>query len=242
MKTVKQSFLLLMLAIGIPAVVYAAPPEDKCFAYFPTRKGASLEYTVHDIKNGSNKGTIRQTVSDVTNTGNGLKIVVKSERVDQNVRINQKGTYSVSGEIEMRCENGIFYADVRTLLDNKTSMYKAGDKKLSGNDLQLPAEMSAGQSLPDADISIGAETAGLPIPPISISVFNRKVKSVESVTTPAGTFECYKIESEVEMAPVAVSNLIVTQWIARGVGIVQSETYDEDGKLVSKMQLAKLEE
>lgn len=244
METKKISLVLLLLFFvnTLTFFAFAQKSDGKCKAYFPTIQGAVLEYTVRDIKNGSNKGTIRQTVSDVIDTDNGLKIIAKSERTDQNVRIDQQGTYSVSGEMEMRCENGIFYTDVRSLLDSKTAMYKGGDAKLSGTDLQLPAQMSPGQSLPDADISIGAETAGLPIPPITIEVVNRRVEAVESITTPAGTFNCYKITCEVEMHPVISSYMRLVQWIAEGVGTVKSETYEENGKLISDMILTGLKE
>ena len=234
--------LWLLLANAFIFVASAQNSDDKCNAYFPTTKGAVLEYVVHDIKNGSNKGVIRQTVMEVVDTADGLKIIAKSERIDKNERPDQKGTYSASGEIEMRCKDGIFYADVRSLLDSKTSMYKGGDKKLSAVDLQLPARMSPGQLLPDAELTIGAETAGLPIPPIIISVVNRKVTALESVTVAAGTFECYKIECELEMTPVVNSYGRLVQWIAAGVGTLQSETYDEDGRLISKLQLTKWKE
>lgn len=243
MKTKINIFVLLILLFtnALVFAVFAQQTNDNCKAYFPTTVGATLEYAVDDIKN-SNKGTIRQTVTDVVDTENGLKIIARSERIDENNRIDQKGQYTVSGEIEMRCEDDVFYTDVRSLLDSKTSMYKGGDKKLSGVDLQLPAQMSPGQSLPDAEISIGAEVANLPIPPITISVVNRKVMATESVTTPARTFECYKIECELEMHPVVTSYTRLVQWIAAGVGTVKSETYDENGKLISKMILTGLKE
>lgn len=241
MKTKKAISALSIIFLANVVLFYASAQKinNTCKTYFPTVVGSVLEYKVDDIKN-SNKGTIKQTVADVVDTENGLKIIVRSERIDENIRIDQKGEHKVSGTIEMRCEGGVFYTDVRSLLDSKTSMYKSGDSKLSGVDLQFPANMSPGQSLPDAEISIGAEVANLPIPPITISVTNRKVMSTEKVSTPSGTFECYKIECEVEMHPVVSSYLRIVQWISEGIGTVKSETYDENGKLVSKMILTKL--
>lgn len=244
MKTTKISsiFLLLFFASAFLFSAFAQKRNGNCNAYFPTTPGTVLEYAFRDVKNGSNRGTIRQTVTNVTDTGNGLKIIAKSERTDQNVRVGQEGTYSTSGEITMRCENGVFYADVRTLLDNQIGIYKGGDAELSGTELQLPGKLSPGQSLPDADISIGAGRVGLPIPPITIEVVNRQVKAVESITTPAGTFNCYKIMCEVEMHPVVTSYTRLVQWIAEGVGTVKSEMYDEAGKLMSETILTGLKE
>ncbi len=243
MKTQKNISVLsiLLYTNALVFAVSAQQTNNNCKAYFPTTVGATLEYAVDDIKN-SNKGTIRQTVLDVVDSGSGLIITARSERIDENDRVDQKGQYTVSGEIEMRCEDGVFYTDVRSLLDSKTSMYKGGDKKLSSVDLQLPVQMSPGQSLPDAEISIGAEVANLPVPPITISVVNRKVMTVESITTPAGTFDCYKVECELEMHPVVTSYTRLVQWISAGVGTVKSETYDENGKLISKMILTGLKE
>jgi hypothetical protein len=64
------------------------------------------------------------------------------------------------------------------------------------------------------------------------------VVAQESVTTPAGTFNCYKIESETS-SKVMLQNVKAktTSWIAEGIGTVKAEVYDDKDRLQSTMEL-----
>ena len=62
-----------------------------------------------------------------------------------------------------------------------------------------------------------------------MNVTNRKVEGKESVTTPAGTWECFKITSKnkinMKMGPIGVPmNIDNTEWFAPGFGVVKTES------------------
>ncbi|MGB8192458.1 MAG: hypothetical protein WCF67_11095, partial [Chitinophagaceae bacterium] len=64
---------------------------------------------------------------------------------------------------------------------------------------------------------------------LTLNVTDRKVEAKESVTTPAGTWECYKISSKnkihVKMGPIGIPmNMEVTEWFAPGFGVVKTES------------------
>jgi hypothetical protein len=63
-------------------------------------------------------------------------------------------------------------------------------------------------------------------------MFNRKVEALESITTPAGTFECYKLTYDMEIKSMIKMTVKATQWVARNVGAVKTESFDKNGKLV----------
>ena len=67
---------------------------------------------------------------------------------------------------------------------------------------------------------------------ITMNISNRKVDAVESITTPAGTFECYKISYDVAMKMMMNMKSKGVEWYAKGVGLVKNETYSSDGKLL----------
>ena len=62
-----------------------------------------------------------------------------------------------------------------------------------------------------------------------MTITNRTVQGQESVTTPAGTWNCYKITCKTKITgKAAIFNipttiLDVTEWYAPGVGIIKSE-------------------
>jgi hypothetical protein len=62
------------------------------------------------------------------------------------------------------------------------------------------------------------------------------------VTTPAGTFECYKLTYDMiidfMMGSMEMKNV---QYITEKYGAVRTETYDSDGKLLNYTVLQKVE-
>jgi hypothetical protein len=74
-----------------------------------------------------------------------------------------------------------------------------------------------------------------------VNLSNRKCAAIESVTTPAGTFECYKITQDVEAKAIVKVLATDITWLAEGVGVVKSESYDKKGKLMGSSQLTKFE-
>ena len=67
------------------------------------------------------------------------------------------------------------------------------------------------------------------------------VVGMESVTTPAGTFYCYKINHETsskDMLQTVTSKS--ASWIVEGVGTVKSESYDRRGRLLGSTELVSL--
>lgn len=62
----------------------------------------------------------------------------------------------------------------------------------------------------------------------------------EQVSTTAGKFDCVKI-SYLKRTKIVLksTNVRVTEWYAKGIGLVKSETYDMEGSLKAKTMLVK---
>ena len=76
---------------------------------------------------------------------------------------------------------------------------------------------------------------------MKFDIKNRKVEKKDSITTPAGTFECYKITYNMDMKTMFKRSIKVTQWLASGIGLVKTETYNQKGELEGYSELTKLE-
>jgi hypothetical protein len=91
------------------------------------------------------------------------------------------------------------------------------------------------------EIKSGLES-GFVVLTINMNVTNRKVESFETVETPAGKFECVKItydsESKTKLFKTTSTNI---EYLAKGVGVVKTETFDKKGRKSSSMMLTKLE-
>jgi hypothetical protein len=109
--------------------------------------------------------------------------------------------------------------------------------KLEGGSLELPSSMKAGDLLKNGDMKISFSNNGMNVMSITIVVTNRKVEAIETVTTPAGTYECYKITYDLATKMMINVKTKAAEWYAKGVGLVKSETYSLDGKLMGSSVL-----
>jgi hypothetical protein len=67
------------------------------------------------------------------------------------------------------------------------------------------------------------------------------VTAKERLTTPAGGFDCVKIESEVSTKVLIINRKVGNiSWLAPGVGTVRAEYYDDKGRLESTKELISL--
>lgn len=85
------------------------------------------------------------------------------------------------------------------MIDPKSmESFKDMEVSFSGSDMTFPSSLSVGQVLEDASITMAASSGGMTLMKMTINITNRKVVSSESVTVPAGTFDCYKITYDLE--------------------------------------------
>jgi hypothetical protein len=120
------------------------------------------------------------------------------------------------------------------------SAYKDMEVTMDGDYLEIPADLEVGQNLPDGTISMQVKMAGagMNLSDIKVNIINRKVEAEESVTTPAGTFNCVKLtyDTETDMKAMGMGRKMLfksTDWLAEGVGVIKTESYDDKGKLMS---------
>jgi hypothetical protein len=100
--------------------------------------------------------------------------------------------------------------------------------KVEGENLEYPSTLSVGQSLKDGTITVTAENSPMPIN-ITLNILNRKVEAKETITTPLGTFETFKITSNSVMKTKMGISMTMeyesTEWLAKDVGVVKSESF-----------------
>ena len=192
---------------------------------YPVKEGTIIEYKDFDAKDKLTGSSI-QTISKVVEDGSNLTVGIDFQGFDK------KGENLLNGNFEVRCIDGTFYMDMKNMLDAAAlSAYKEMEVEVNSNDLAYPSNMSAGTKLPDADITVGISSGGVKMFTMTVYITNRLVDAIESVTTPAGTFECFKTSFDMETKMMIKIQAKATQWIAEDVGMVRTENYNKKGKL-----------
>lgn len=223
----KRTRILFVIALAF--VLSGVISAQDC-GYYSMSKGMVLAYQNLDAK-GKVTGTNRTTCLDVSTLGSTTLYKIKGEYADAKNNLTSR-------EFEMRCEDGNFYVDMQSLIDPKSMEgFKDMEISVDANDMMYPSVLIAGQVLPDANITISAATGGVNLMNMIISISNRKVVGTESVTVPAGTFECYKITYDLETKLMFKIASTVTEYINMGVGNVKTETFDKKGKLAASTVL-----
>jgi hypothetical protein len=216
--------LLLCLVFGTTTVV--ALNAQECPVYYPDLKGAVLDYKQYD-KKGSLIGSSSQEITDITKLPSSITINIKAESFDA------KGKSMGSVNLTARCEGGIYYIDMKGLMGQQNlEAYKDMEMTVTGGNLEIPQNMKAGDMLKSGDMKMAFSSGGMTIMNMMISISNRKVEAVETITTPAGSFECFKISSDMAVKTFVNVKTKSVEWYAKGVGLVKNETYGTDGKLL----------
>jgi len=138
----------------------------------------------------------------------------------------------------------VLYADAKVAMPQENmAAYKDMEVKAEETFIEYPSSLSADQSLKDVNFKMEMYNKGTLFVTITFDEVNRKVINKESITTPAGTWDCWKITYDMKFkastAPLNIGipfNMLVTEWFCPGFGIVKSETYTKNGKLVGLQQ------
>ena len=208
--------------------------SQECQPYYLAEEGAVREMASYDKKDKLT-GTTVQTVKEIRVSGD------KTEWTIGTVSKDDKGKEISSGDLHMSCEGGIFKMDMKNFVDEETlKSFEGMEITMDATDLDYPAVLTAGQALKDGDITIKVSNQGMPVMTMVVRIYDRKVEAVEDITTPAGTFSCYKMTSTIETKTMFTIVAKSTDWIAAKVGSVRSESYDKAGKLTGYMVLTSL--
>lgn len=221
--------LIILTALSF-IVLTSFVSDDNCEGYFPYKEGTELEYTHYD-KKGKEEGRSTMVLKEKKNTDKGLEIVMGTTVFDK------KDNEAASGDFIVRCEGDKFYMDMNNMLPPET-LEAMGEMEVEveSDFLEFPSSPQAGQSLPDGTMKVTTSMNGIPMMTITVFVTDRKIEGFESITTPAGTFECLKYTFKTStkmMFTVETENIT---WMAKDVGNVRSESYSK-GKLEGYTEL-----
>ena len=207
--------------------------SQECKAYIPYEKGTKLEMTSYNQKDKVT-GIINQEVTDVKTEDNSTIFSVHQKFEDE------KGKNPMETDMTFTCTGETFLVDMNMYVNNEQmEAYKDMQVEVTTDQLEVPFNYSPGQNLDDGTITIKL-ISGSPISlNFVISVINRKVEGKESITTPAGTFECLKLTQDIVTKAGFTITMNSIEWYAEGVGVVRSESYKK-GKLEGYTELTKV--
>jgi hypothetical protein len=218
-------------------VIFAAAAVYADGVFFPSKKGIVLTTANYDGK-GKLEGYVRMSVKGVTGSaGSGGEgtIVYTVQALDRKMRLDKpKGE---APEYAAPVAGGV----VELGIEPWAALSGGRDVKVAGTQMVMPSNLAPGDKIKDSNVSMTLTMAVIGEVTADVATTGQKCTGVETITAPAGTFECHKVERK----SVTVANMLgkvtlvnnSTTWYARGIGVVKSLTYDEKGKLKGSSEL-----
>jgi len=207
-----------------------------------------LIYRVLD-NNGKPTGELRQRVVNLTSTEREES---KKRKVSEYTATLKSGLYNKKNglirlqDLTFRSRRDTSFTDGLADL-NSDALRSFRDRKLVYTPVPLawPNNPTVGSSLPPGGISVQVSSSVVDIATVSTMLRKRRVVSGPApLTTPAGTFSCYKVEANRESATVPRpdmamrTNVRQVDFYTPGVGIIRTEIYNKKGKLEQVMELS----
>ena len=226
-----QKLGLLFLLFTLFSVQMVA--QNGCTAYFPFEEGTQLGYSYFN-KKGKLESKSFHLVEEISQEGDGsVKAMMKVVNQDKKGKELSEANYIVF------CKNNELEMDISSILTPAmTASMESMELTVSGDSFKLPSNLKTGQELPDTHTEIQVGMNGMSLINMEINHTNRLVELKESVSTEAGTFECYKLSHDVNIKMIIQKSYHVITWYNEKVGMVKQETYNKRNKLESKTELS----
>lgn len=226
--------LIFLILLNISLIQFAVS-QNTCEGYFPTEEGMKFELTSYDKEGEA--------------TTIALHEVVYFDEYDGKIMGEYRSFISLpDGEelaqnnYESECREGNLYIPyTSTLAPGLLEKYVTMDLKVSGEGVSLPGDLEKGMELEDGYTEVEVSSGDVKLITMRFEPYDRKVIGEETIETPAGEFDCFKITYDLAMKTIVPKNLKVTDWYAKGIGLVKQELKNKKGKPMGSMLLTKLE-
>jgi hypothetical protein len=229
-----KHLILLVISFYISLNIASA----QCNAFFPMTEKVKYQYDHFDNKE---KLTLRttQTMKDVKGTGNSMTATMVQEMIDV-----KKEKIIATTEAEWACQDGVLHFAINNMAVNGAQQSQASGMTMdiTGDKMDLPSDLEIGQKLKDLTYNMKMTMQGTTLMNTTHKITDRKVEGKEQITTPAGTFECYKLTYTLtSKGGMGGGTMKSVSWFAKNVGLVKTETFSDKGKLMSRQVLSKIE-
>lgn len=214
-------FVMLTVTLGL-----------KAQGYYCDRQGARLEYVRKNIKDGSTEWRHIMNITDVKKMSDGTQITSASTFLKANGKPYYKG--DIIEEVVLRPNNDV-WVDMEAVTINYVKGRFGLNATADAAPSIIPADMAPGDTLPQV-----TGKGKVSLISFSYRIWDRKVLRYETISLPAGTFDCVVLqERKLESGPGHNREVLNHTWYCKGVGMVRHDTYI-DGKLDTSETLTQI--
>ena len=193
--------------------------SQNCNFYF-LQNGKTVEVTMYNKKDAESGKNV-YNVSAVNKSGGTTTATLNTEIFDK------KGKSVAKATNEVKCQGGVLMVDLKMFMAPEQAGQIKAEATAADVYLSYPASMKAGDALEDGKFTMNIKQDNGMESTVVINISDRKVEGEESVTTPAGTWNCLKIsyKSNIKISMMGIGIPVkgeVTEWFAPNFGVVKT--------------------
>lgn len=221
-----KNFKIIITCILTLILTNSITAQDNCSSFYPFEEAVTFQITNYS-KNNRVAAITDFLVTDASSNFATFKSFLR----DKDGEVLNEATFTMS------CENDGIVVDMESLLNPQLlDNYRDFETEISGTKIVIPNNLQVGQELPDASMTMLVNMSGINLR-MEVSMTDRTVVDRETVTTSAGTFDCYVIGYTNTINMGMNRTTTAKQWISKGVGMVKQEDYNRRGRVTSSSLL-----
>jgi len=198
--------------------------QDDCNPYYVLTEGRSWTVKTYSAKKDKLEGTQTYKVLSVDELDGNLIVTVNL------IALDKKDEEALNKDITFECKDGVVNMDISSMIPSEMlESFNSMNMKMEMDRISIPQNLMVGQKLDDGSMKMTMDG------PISLTtgfvVKDRKVESKETVSVPAGDFEAFKISYITAFNGMGSRETKSIEYLAEGVGMVRSESYNKKGDL-----------
>ncbi len=213
----------LFVSLAACLFFFSASVAQDCAQFYFLQNNKTITMASFNKKGNE---TARQVykVTNVQQDGSAVTAELATELFDK------KGKSVATSNSTVRCENGVMLMDMKmSIPTQQNEQFANTDVKVDNFYIRYPSSMKVGDQLENATMHMEMNTGTGVTQTMDMEVTERKVEGQESVTTTAGTWDCFKIsfKSRTRIKTMGIGipvNVDGVEWFAPGFGIVKTES------------------
>lgn len=211
--------------------------QQACEQWFPYGVGEGFELEARN-PDGTAEGRLRFTVTNIADAGGRKVYTVKKELVSTELDMDLSSEYTVE------CDDEKMYIDMKGLYNAGDQLREGMEVEVESTNMEMPSSLAVGKQLPEASMKMTILQSGVAFTTMSYKQGAKEVTGRETLSVPAGSFDCFRIEGQLEIESKVMDQVITNRtrsvdWYAPGTGMVKSVSYDENGEISTVVVLAK---
>ncbi|WP_207431002.1 hypothetical protein [Sabulibacter ruber] len=221
---------------GITSILPETAVAQNCIQPLGLSKNTEFVYQVTD--KGRNNGTLSNKVVQQMANKEGVYVTTF-----KSARLGKTGRPETTEEYRIKCSGDTIYLDAMLLLrEQALKAFEGKDFSYTPVDIPYPQQMKVGQLLPDGKLGVKVRSSNIDITQISMVATNRKVEAQETINTPAGSFDCFKISYQyiVELDAMGMplrDVFSVEEYFSLEHGLVKAQFTTKRGKKAKGLEL-----